>query len=154
MSQTTLDKAFTHGDGKDSFRDRIATVDAKGKRKWVFAQKPKGKFYNIRTWVSWAFFALFFSLPFIEMNGHPLFLFNIPEAKFILFGKIFWPQDFFIFGIGQNFVQVFLIIFRPEQFSGDAIVFADMLADGAVKFQIGRRQFGLTFRHQLIELVE
>ena len=33
----------------ESFRNRIATVDAKGKRKWVFAQKPHGKFYNIRT---------------------------------------------------------------------------------------------------------
>ena len=29
----------------ESFRDRIATVDEKGKRKWVYAQKPKGKFY-------------------------------------------------------------------------------------------------------------
>jgi hypothetical protein len=44
---------------KDSFRDRIATMDEKGKRKWIFAQKPKGKFYNIRSWVSWGFFALF-----------------------------------------------------------------------------------------------
>ena len=28
---------------ESSFRDRIATVDEKGKRKWIFAQKPKGK---------------------------------------------------------------------------------------------------------------
>jgi hypothetical protein len=59
-----------------SFRDRIATVDEKGKRKWVFAQKPKGKFYNARTYVSWFFFILFFTLPFIEVKGRPLFLFN------------------------------------------------------------------------------
>ena len=82
---------------KESFRDRIATVDAKGKRKWVYAQKPKGKIYNVRTWVSWGFFALFFTLPFISYHGRPLFLFNIPEAEFIIFGKVFWPQDFFIF---------------------------------------------------------
>ena len=42
-----------------SFRDSLATVDAKGKRKWVFAQKPKGFFYNVRSYVSWFFFALF-----------------------------------------------------------------------------------------------
>jgi len=30
----------------ESFRDRIATVDAEGKRKWVYAYKPKGKYYN------------------------------------------------------------------------------------------------------------
>jgi cytochrome c oxidase accessory protein FixG len=96
---------------KESFRDRLATVDAKGKRKWIFAQKPKGRFYNIRTWVSWGFFVLFFLLPFIKMNGRPLFLFNIPDAKFIIFGKIFWPQDFFIFGVTMLTFVVFVVLF-------------------------------------------
>ncbi len=95
----------------ESFRDRIATVDEKGKRKWVFAQKPKGKFYNIRTWVSWGFFALFFALPFIKLNGRPLFLFNIPDARFIIFGKIFWPQDFFIFGLTMVTFIIFIVLF-------------------------------------------
>ena len=94
-----------------SFRDRIATVDAKGKREWVFAQKPKGPLYTIRTWVSWGFFALFFTLPFIKLNGRPLFLFNIPEAKFIIFGKIFWPQDFFIFGLTMVTFIIFIVLF-------------------------------------------
>jgi cytochrome c oxidase accessory protein FixG len=98
-------------DPAESFRDRIATVDAKGKRNWVYAQKPKGRFYNIRTWVSWGFFILFFSLPFIKLNGRPLFLFNIPEAKFIIFGKIFWPQDFFIFGITMVTFIIFIVLF-------------------------------------------
>jgi cytochrome c oxidase accessory protein FixG len=95
----------------ESFRDRIATVDAKGKRKWIFAQKPKGKFYNIRTWVSWGFFILFFTLPFLKFNGRPLFLFNIPEARFIIFGKIFWPQDFMLFGLTMVTFIVFIILF-------------------------------------------
>lgn len=95
----------------ESFRDRIATVDAKGKRNWVFAQKPKGKFYNIRTWVSWGFFILFFALPFIKVNGRPLFLFNVPDARFIIFGKIFWPQDFFIFGLTMVTFIIFIVLF-------------------------------------------
>lgn len=41
----------------ESFRDRIATVDAEGKRKWVYAYKPKGKYYNIRTWLSIFYYA-------------------------------------------------------------------------------------------------
>lgn len=94
-----------------SFRDRIATVDEKGKRKWIFAQKPKGKFYNARTYVSWFFFILFFTLPFIYVKGRPLFLFNIPEAKFILFGQVFWPQDFFIFGLTMVTFIIFIILF-------------------------------------------
>jgi len=95
----------------ESFRDRMATIDEKGKRKWVYAQKPKGKFYNIRSWVSWGFFIIFFGLPFIEVQGRPLFLFNIPEAKFIIFGKVFWPQDFFIFGLTMITFIVFIILF-------------------------------------------
>ncbi len=95
----------------ESFRDRIATVDEKGKRKWVYAQKPRGKFYQARTWVSWGFFALFFALPFIKMNGRPLFLFDITETKFILFGKIFWAQDFFIFGLTMVTFIIFIILF-------------------------------------------
>ncbi|MBM3415689.1 MAG: cytochrome c oxidase accessory protein CcoG [Bacteroidetes bacterium] len=94
-----------------SFRDRLATVDAKGKRNWVYAQKPVGRLYNIRTWVSWGFFALFFSIPFIKMNGRPLVMLNIPEAEFIIFGKVFWPQDFFIFGMLMLAFIVFIVLF-------------------------------------------
>jgi len=94
-----------------SFRDRLATVDEKGKRKWVTAQKPKGKFYNIRTWVSWGFFVLFFTIPFITYHGRPFIMINIPQAEFIIFGKIFWPQDFFIFGIMMITFIVFIVLF-------------------------------------------
>lgn len=98
-------------EAKESFRDRIATVDASGKRKWIYAQQPKGKLYAIRTYVSWFFFILFFSLPFIYVNGRPLFLFNVTEAKFIIFGKVFWPQDFFIFGLAMVAFIVFIVLF-------------------------------------------
>lgn len=95
----------------ESFRDHLATVDAAGRRKWVFAQKPKGKWYNARTYTSWFFFALFFSLPFVYLHGQPLFQLNIPEARFILFGKVFWPQDFFIFGLGMVTFIIFVVLF-------------------------------------------
>ena len=98
-------------EAQPSFRDRIATVDAKGKRRWIFAQKPKGKFYSIRSYVSWFFFILFVSLPFIYIDGRPLFLFNIVKARFIIFGQVFWPQDFFIFGIIMITFIVFIILF-------------------------------------------
>jgi cytochrome c oxidase accessory protein FixG len=108
---TMMASETTGSKNPESFRDRLATVDAKGKRKWIFAQKPAGRFYNIRTWVSWGFFALFFAMPFIKANGRPLFQFNIPEAKFIIFGKIFWPQDFFIFGLAMVTFIIFIVLF-------------------------------------------
>ena len=96
---------------ESSFRDRIATVDAKGHRKWVFVQKPKGRYYRARTIVSWFFFLLFLTLPFIYVKGRPLFLFNIPKGKFILFGQVFWPHDFFVFAIGMVTFIVFIVLF-------------------------------------------
>jgi cytochrome c oxidase accessory protein FixG len=95
----------------EAFRDRIATVDETGKRKWIYAYQPKGKFYNIRTVLSVFYFLIFFGLPFIEIDGRPLFQFNIPEAKFIIFGKIFWPQDFFIFGLTMVTFVFFIVLF-------------------------------------------
>lgn len=95
----------------ESFRDRIATVDESGKRKWIYAYKPKGRLYSMRVWLSVLYFAIFFGLPFIKVDGRPLFLFNIPNAKFILFGKVFWPQDFFIFGLAMVTFIFFIVLF-------------------------------------------
>lgn len=111
MTNKASDNENSVSPANESFRDRIATIDEKGKRKWVYAQKPKGRFYNIRTWVSWGFFALFFALPFIKVNGRPLFLFDITETKFIIFGKIFWAQDFFIFGLAMVTFIIFIVLF-------------------------------------------
>ena len=77
-----------------SFRDAVATINRKGERNFLFPKKPKGKLYNLRTITSIVYLVVFFTLPFISVNGQPLFLFNVFQRKFILFGQIFWPQDF------------------------------------------------------------
>jgi cytochrome c oxidase accessory protein FixG len=96
---------------QESFRDRIATVDATGGRVWVYPQKPKGKLYNGRTALSVLYLAIMFGLPFLKVDGHPLFLLNVVERRFILFGQIFWPQDFFIFAVGALLFIVFIALF-------------------------------------------
>lgn len=94
----------------ESFRDSIATIKD-GKRNWIFAQKPKGPLYNKRTILSLVYLVVFFTLPFIKVDGDPLFLINIPERKFILFGAIFWPQDIFLFVLGMLVFIVFIVLF-------------------------------------------
>lgn len=95
----------------ESFRDSIATIDKQGKRAWIFPKKPTGKLFNLRAYLSYVYLLVFFGLPFIKMNGEPLFLMNVIEKKFILFGMIFWPQDFFIFGLGMLIFIVFIALF-------------------------------------------
>lgn len=94
-----------------SFRDSIATIDEKGKRSWIYPKQPKGRLYRMRSYLSYIYLLLFFGLPFIKLHGEPLLMLNIPERKFILFGAIFWPQDFFIFGLGMLIFIVFIALF-------------------------------------------
>jgi cytochrome c oxidase accessory protein FixG len=94
-----------------SFRDSVATINKEGKRNYIFPKKPRGKLYNFRTLASIIYLAVFFTLPFIKVDEEPLFLFNVMERKFIFFGQVFWPQDFFIFAIGLLTFIVFIIFF-------------------------------------------
>lgn len=95
----------------ESFRDHITTINDDGKRAYVYPTKPSGKYYDLRTYFTWFYLIVFFAVPFIKYNGEPLFLFNVPEKKFILFGSIFWAQDFFIFGLGMLIFIVFIALF-------------------------------------------
>ncbi|QHS61615.1 cytochrome c oxidase accessory protein CcoG [Chitinophaga agri] len=96
---------------EETFRDSLATVDRQGKRSWIYSQQPNGKFYNARSVLSFLYFLAFFAGPFIKLNGRPLFLFNVLEGRFILFGAIFWPQDFFIFGLAMLAFILFIVLF-------------------------------------------
>ncbi len=96
---------------EESFRDSVATISSEGKRNFINPKKPKGRLFNLRTWFSIVYLLIFFTLPFIKVNDAPLFLFNVLERKFIFFGMIFWPQDFFIFAIGFLTFMVFIILF-------------------------------------------
>ena len=98
-------------DKKGSFRDSVATISKEGTRNFINPKKPKGRLYNLRTRFSIFYLIVFFSLPFIKVNDEPLLMLNILERKFIIFGMIFWPQDFFIFGIGMLTFIVFVILF-------------------------------------------
>jgi len=96
---------------KDTFRDTIATIDETGSRNFIHPKKPKGTYYNYRTWLSWVLLLILFASPFIKTNGHQLFLFNVGERQFNIFGFPFFPQDFHIFAIVIGIMVVFIILF-------------------------------------------
>ena len=96
---------------EEGFRDHIATVNKEGKRIWIFPKKPGGRFYNYRKVVAYALLTFLFLAPHLKINGKQLLLFNILERKFILFGKVFWPQDLWIFALTMILGVVFVIFF-------------------------------------------
>lgn len=71
----------------------------------------KGKLYQYRTLLSYFFLGLLFAAPFIMFNGEQLILLNILERKFVFFGVIFWPQDFYLFVLALLSFVVFIVLF-------------------------------------------
>ena len=101
MSQTPL-----------HFRDQISTVTDDGKkRKWLYPKIVKGKLYQYRSVVSYFFLTLLLAAPFIKVNGEQLVLLNVLERKFVLFGIVFWPQDFYLFVLALLTFIVFIVLF-------------------------------------------
>ncbi len=94
-----------------SFRDKPINLDESGSRKWVYAKKPKGKWYRRRTIFSWFVLLFFVAVPFIRINGNPFILLDIAGRKFILFGAIFWAQDTLILALLMLSFILFIILF-------------------------------------------
>ncbi len=98
-----------------NFRDHIGTIDESGKRKFLYPRKTNGRFTNYRRIASYILLAILVGMPFIQINGRPFMMFNVLERKFVLFGQIFWPEDFFLavlaMLIGVLFIAVFTVAF-------------------------------------------
>ena len=94
-----------------TFRDEISTVDHEGKRQWVFARKPKGTLYNYRQLFGYFLLAFLVLAPILKINGEQMILLDVLGRRFIFFGVIFWPQDFYLFYLIMLAVIVFVIVF-------------------------------------------
>ncbi|MBV6647040.1 MAG: cytochrome c oxidase accessory protein CcoG [Cyclobacteriaceae bacterium] len=96
---------------KEAFRDAISTVDEDGKRIWVYPKKPHGRYTRWRNIVSTVLLVILFSGPLIKISGEPLLLLNVFNRKFVIFGQVFWPQDFHLFALSLITLVVFIILF-------------------------------------------
>ncbi len=96
---------------KEYFRDKLTTVDEKGKRVWLYPKKPKGRFTNKRKILAFILLAFLYTGPFIKVHGEPLLMFNILQRKFIIFGMIFYPQDFHLIVLSFITLIIFIVLF-------------------------------------------
>ena len=95
----------------ENYRDKLATVDEKGKRIWIFPKMPKGKFYEYRKYATYLMLVILFGLPLIKYQGEPFVLFNIIEGRFIIFGVPITHQDFYILVIAMIIAVLFIVLF-------------------------------------------
>ena len=54
---------------KVNFRDQLSTVTAEGKRAWIYAKKPSGRYYIARNIVGFALLAFLFGAPFVKRQS-------------------------------------------------------------------------------------
>jgi cytochrome c oxidase accessory protein FixG len=95
----------------EEYRNHLATVDARGKRVWIYPKKPSGRYHRARAIVSAGLLALLLGGPFLSIGGQPLLLLNVFERRFVIFGQPFWPQDFILLAIALLTLFVFIILF-------------------------------------------
>ncbi len=103
MSQINLEN--------EDFRNHLYNQAKDGKRLWIYPGRIIGQFYKLRTYFSYVLLTLLFGLPWVEINGQPIFLFNILERKFIFWSVPFFPQDFHLVALGLVSFLIFISLF-------------------------------------------
>lgn len=94
-----------------SFRDRPLNIEESGKRKWVYAKQPKGKWYTRRTIFAWFCILFLIFAPIIKINGNPFMLLDVAHRRFFLFGQLIWAQDTYLLALIMLIAVVFIVLF-------------------------------------------
>jgi len=92
MSLIDLDLVEDH----ERFRAELASIQPDGRRRWIFARKPHGRYTTWRTIVSILLIGFLVLDPFVKVGGHQFILLNVLTREFVLFGIPFWPNDFYL----------------------------------------------------------
>ena len=90
---------------------KIVSEVTSNQRIWMYPKLIKGKLYRYRNLLSYVLLALLFSAPFIKINDEQLVLLDVLERKFVIFGILFMPQDFYLFVLALLSFTVFIVLF-------------------------------------------
>ncbi|MBM4187761.1 MAG: cytochrome c oxidase accessory protein CcoG [Gemmatimonadetes bacterium] len=87
----------------------LSTLNADGSRRWLRPKLSEGAFWHKRRVMAYALMFVFFIIPYLELNGKPLILLDIPRRQFTVFGTTFLPTDTLLFML--LFVSILIGIF-------------------------------------------
>jgi polyferredoxin len=85
------------------------SIRADGTRNWVYPADVRGRWLRARRIVFGVLVAIWATLPFLEMGGHPLMQLDVEQRRFFILGATFGAQDawlllFVLSGIGLALV--------------------------------------------------
>ncbi|MBT4521908.1 MAG: cytochrome c oxidase accessory protein CcoG [Halieaceae bacterium] len=72
----------------------VAEVDLYQRREKIYTRKIEGFYQRIRLFTGWPLLLGYFSIPWFNLDGRQMVLFDLPTRKFHVFSLTFWPQDF------------------------------------------------------------
>ena len=98
-------------------RNSVTTIRSDGSRPFLFPTETHGRFTRARSISAFGLMALYFSLPWIKINGYPAVFLDIAERRFHLFGVTLAAQDlwllfFVITGLGFSLFFVTALLGR------------------------------------------
>ncbi|MEM1079995.1 MAG: cytochrome c oxidase accessory protein CcoG [Pseudomonadota bacterium] len=77
----------------------------------VYPRETAGRFSRLRVSAAWVLLGLFYLVPWINLGGTQLVLFDLPAREFHILGMTFWPQDFFMLALLMAMAGIALFFF-------------------------------------------
>ena len=91
--------------------DRLTTIGERGRRLWLYTDRVWGKWLKRRAVVAYLLFFVLLLAPWVDINGDPALMFDIPNRKFHLFGMTLLASDglYLLFIMGFVVFGIFLV---------------------------------------------
>ena len=98
-------------------RDFVTTIRADGTRLFLHPADVGGRWTTLRRWSAWVLIAIYLSLPWIPVGGHPAVFLDIAARRFHLFGFTLafqdtWLMFFAITGLGFSLFFITALLGR------------------------------------------
>ena len=88
-----------------------ATIGEQGKRRWIYADIPRGRFARARSVVYFALIVFYVLAPWLTINGQPFLRFDIPARRYSVFGTTFVATDLYLLALFLILVVIGLFLF-------------------------------------------
>jgi cytochrome c oxidase accessory protein FixG len=97
--------------------DSVTTIREDGSRRFLHPADARGRFTAARRWSGWLLIAVYLSLPWLKVGGHPAVFLDVAGRRFHLFGLTLAAQDlwllfFLITGLGFSLFFVTALLGR------------------------------------------
>ena len=83
---------------------RAPTVDASGRRRWLYPDRRHGRLVRIRKYLAIFLMAIYLIVPFSTFQGRPLLRFDVLDSKVYFLSYVFPFHD------ASYFVFVFIVL--------------------------------------------